>query len=191
VEKGTSSFLVFPVPLPFFPPSLPPSLSPSPPPSRGGRDAQAQDRAHRIGQTKAVAVYRMLTIGSVEIEMMEAQISKKKLERLSITGGDFRQAGRRSRGDITTEGLRRLLADDVKDIQRRHGDGGQEGGKEGGKGGAEEDITEEELGKILDRKGMFEEGGLSVDGRMYDLVVIAGSDLLSGISQGNREGGRE
>jgi len=85
VEKGTSSFLVFPVPLPFFPPSLPPSLSPSPPPSRGGRDAQAQDRAHRIGQTKAVAVYRMLTIGSVEIEMMEAQISKKKLERLSIT----------------------------------------------------------------------------------------------------------
>ena len=59
--------------------------------------------------------------------MMEAQISKKKLERLSITGGDFRKAGRRSRGEMTTEGLRRLLADDVKDIQRRHG--GEEGGR--------------------------------------------------------------
>jgi ATP-dependent DNA helicase len=129
-----------------------------------------------------VAVYRLLTVGSVEIEMMEAQISKKKLERLSITGGDFRKAGRRSRGEMTTEGLRRLLADDVKDIQRRHG--GEEGG---GEGGVEGDIEEEELERILDRKGMFEEGGLSVEGRMYDLVVIGGSDLLSGISQGGRE----
>ena len=83
---------------------------------------------------------------------------------------------------MTTEGLRRLLADDVKDIQRRHG--GEEGGREGG---VEGDIEEEELGRILDRKGMFEEGGLSVEGRMYDLMVIGGSDLLSGISQGGRE----
>ena len=60
-------------------------------------------------QTKDVAVYRLLTVGTVEIEMMEAQISKKKLERLSIVGGDFRKAGRRSRGEMTTEGLRELL----------------------------------------------------------------------------------
>jgi hypothetical protein len=30
----------------------------------------------------------------VEIGMMEKQISKKKLERLTIHGGDFRRAGR-------------------------------------------------------------------------------------------------
>jgi SNF2 family DNA or RNA helicase len=40
-----------------------------------------------------VVVYRLLTAGSVEIEMMEKQISKKKLERLTIHGGDFRRAG--------------------------------------------------------------------------------------------------
>ena len=29
-------------------------------------DAQAQDRAHRIGQTKPVSVYRLITQGTVE-----------------------------------------------------------------------------------------------------------------------------
>ena len=38
------------------------------------QDAQAQDRCHRIGQTRPVVVYRLLTIGSVEIEMMEKQV---------------------------------------------------------------------------------------------------------------------
>merc|ERR1711937_86269 len=52
------------------------------------QDSQAMDRAHRIGQTKPVVVYRLLTTGSVEISMMEKQISKKKLERMAVTGGD-------------------------------------------------------------------------------------------------------
>lgn len=83
-----------------------------------GTAVQAQDRCHRIGQTKNVAVYRLLTKGSVEIEMMEKQISKKKLERLSIVGGDYRKAGRRSRGEMTTDELRLLLQDDVHNLQR-------------------------------------------------------------------------
>merc|ERR1711885_64362 len=53
------------------------------------QDSQAMDRAHRIGQTKPVVVYRLLTTGSVEISMMEKQISKKKLERMAVTGGDY------------------------------------------------------------------------------------------------------
>ena len=51
---------------------------------------QAQDRCHRIGQKRAVVTYRLLTSGSVEIDMMKKQISKKKLERLTIHGGDYR-----------------------------------------------------------------------------------------------------
>ncbi|CAE7308793.1 CHR5, partial [Symbiodinium microadriaticum] len=38
------------------------------------QDLQAQDRCHRIGQKKEVAVYRFLTAGSVEIDVMEKQI---------------------------------------------------------------------------------------------------------------------
>lgn len=44
---------------------------------------------HRIGQTRPVAVYRLITANSVDIEMMEKQISKKKLERMTIAGGTF------------------------------------------------------------------------------------------------------
>ena len=42
------------------------------------QDLQAQDRCHRLGQTRPVAVYRLLTCNSVDVEMMEKQISKKK-----------------------------------------------------------------------------------------------------------------
>merc|ERR1711988_94241 len=83
------------------------------------QDLQAQDRAHRIGQKNNVCVYRFLTAGSVEIEMMEKQMSKLKLERLSITGGDFRKAGKRLGGKITSEKLRVLLEDDVKNLAKR------------------------------------------------------------------------
>lgn len=36
-------------------------------------DLQAQDRCHRIGQTRDVVVYRLVTQDSVEIEMLEKQ----------------------------------------------------------------------------------------------------------------------
>ena len=60
--------------------------------------------------------YRLLTAGSVEIDMMEKQISKKKLERITIHGGDYRRAGQRTGCDLTLERLRQLLEDDVKNL---------------------------------------------------------------------------
>lgn len=134
-------------------------------------------------QTRDVAVYRLLTARSVEIEMMEAQISKKKLERLSITGGDFRKAGRRSRGEITMEGLRELLKDDVHNIQRMQAAKAQEEGEEEG-----ESMAEAELRMILDRKRMFledgAEGAMPEEGHMYDVVRARGADILSGMGGG-------
>lgn len=78
------------------------------------QDTQAQDRCHRIGQKRTVVTYRLLTSGSVEIDIMKKQISKKKLERLTIHGGDYRQAGRRQSKAVTIDDLRLLLEDDVK-----------------------------------------------------------------------------
>jgi len=81
-------------------------------------DMQAQDRCHRIGQIKNVLVYRFLTAGTVEIEMMQKQISKKKLDRMTMHGGDFRQAGKRAGSQLTLPYLRQLLEDDVRNLDR-------------------------------------------------------------------------
>ncbi|MEK7473700.1 MAG: SNF2-related protein [Patescibacteria group bacterium] len=42
-------------------------------------EAQAMDRAHRIGQTQTVNVYKLVTKGTVEEKVMELQERKKKL----------------------------------------------------------------------------------------------------------------
>ena len=53
-------------------------------------DLQAQDRCHRIGQTKPVAVYRLITANSVEERMLAKARDKLKLENLVITKGGFK-----------------------------------------------------------------------------------------------------
>ena len=42
-------------------------------------EAQATDRAHRIGQTRPVTVYRMLTRGTVEEKVVRLQAKKREL----------------------------------------------------------------------------------------------------------------
>ena len=133
------------------------------------QDSQAMDRCHRIGQTLPVAVYRLLTVGSVDIEMMEKQISKKKLERMAITGGDFRKAGARSRGEFTAKDLTNLLQDDIKNLAA--------------KGGEVEHITidEIEFENIINRKKLFTDGAVSSEGEMYN-ILDGENDMLGGMS---------
>ena len=135
-------------------------------------DSQAMDRCHRLGQTRPVAVYRLLTCNSVDIEMMEKQVSKKKLERMTIAGGDFRKAGKRSQGDFTFQKLQSLLQSDVQDLQA--------------KGTDIEDIrlSDEEFEMILDRERLFAkgEGAIPTEGKMYDVVDAAGGDTLGAMT---------
>lgn len=51
------------------------------------QDLQAQDRAHRIGQTKNVIVYRFATRNTVEQQLLESANSKRRLEKLVIRKG--------------------------------------------------------------------------------------------------------
>ena len=112
-------------------------------------DSQAQDRCHRIGQTKPVVVYRMLAKGSVEIDMMAKQISKRKLERMTIHGGDYRKAGSRAGGtELTLARLRQLLEDDVRNLSRMTTGGG--GASVAEVAAASDDIDDQELSLILD-----------------------------------------
>lgn len=51
------------------------------------QDAQAVDRAYRIGQTREVRVYRLFLAGSVEEKMYEKQVHKAGLEKTIFTEG--------------------------------------------------------------------------------------------------------
>ncbi|KAL3494468.1 SNF2 family N-terminal domain-containing protein [Aspergillus germanicus] len=65
------------------------------------QDLQAQDRAHRIGQTRPVIVYRLATKGTVEQTLLEKADSKRRLERLVIQKGKFKSLlSETSRDDI-------------------------------------------------------------------------------------------
>ncbi len=130
------------------------------------------DRCHRMGQTRPVAVYRLLTCNSVDMEMMEKQVSKKKLERMTIAAGDFRKAGIRSMGDMTFEKLQTFLASDVKDLSTR------------GEDVENVRISDEEFEMIMDRQRLFEQGSKAIpsEGKMYDIIDKAEGDMLGAMT---------
>jgi len=101
------------------------------------QDLQAQDRAHRIGQTRPVIVYRLATKGTVEQTLLEKADGKRRLEKLVIQKDKFRglvgkrptAAGSKSNGE--EEGgdeydeLRRLLANEDFENYDPTGKGGE------------------------------------------------------------------
>eukprot|EP00770_Monocercomonoides_exilis_P010113 MONOS_10062.1-p1 / transcript=MONOS_10062.1 / gene=MONOS_10062 / organism=Monocercomonoides_exilis_PA203 / gene_product=myb domain-containing protein / transcript_product=myb domain-containing protein / location=Mono_scaffold00441:10956-12482(-) / protein_length=508 / sequence_SO=supercontig / SO=protein_coding / is_pseudo=false len=52
-------------------------------------DAQAEDRAHRIGQTREVHVYRLISTATVEENILKRAIWKRKVEAAVTREGDF------------------------------------------------------------------------------------------------------
>ena len=54
------------------------------------QDLQAQDRCHRIGQTKPVMVYRLVTANTVDQKIVERAAAKRKLEKLIIHSKKFK-----------------------------------------------------------------------------------------------------
>ncbi|CAJ2510541.1 Uu.00g095100.m01.CDS01 [Anthostomella pinea] len=50
-------------------------------------DSQAMDRAHRLGQTKQVTVYRLITRGTIEERIRKRALQKEEVQRVVISGG--------------------------------------------------------------------------------------------------------
>ena len=67
-------------------------------------EAQAIDRAHRIGQTQPVFAYRMISRDTVEEKIVELQRSKRQLAEAVLEGGG------QSLGELTADDLRMLLS---------------------------------------------------------------------------------
>ena len=67
-------------------------------------DSQAVDRCYRIGQTKAVTVYRLITAGTVEERMYEKQVHKDGIRRAILTN-----AGDATERHFSKDELRRMF----------------------------------------------------------------------------------
>lgn len=70
------------------------------------QDLQAQDRAHRIGQTRNVLVYRFATRGTVEQGLLEKAEGKRRLEKLVIRKGGVKDV---AANQDTMDELQKLL----------------------------------------------------------------------------------
>lgn len=53
-------------------------------------DLQAQDRCHRIGQTRPVLILRLITASTIDERIVERAATKRKLEKLIIQSGKFK-----------------------------------------------------------------------------------------------------
>ncbi|KAF3766841.1 hypothetical protein M406DRAFT_254423 [Cryphonectria parasitica EP155] len=78
------------------------------------QDLQAQDRCHRIGQTRPVIVYRLATKDTVEDSLLMSADAKRRLEKLVIRKGTYRTLGQKKdlHEDLDNETLRHLLLKD-------------------------------------------------------------------------------
>jgi SNF2 family DNA or RNA helicase len=52
-------------------------------------DAQAQDRCHRIGQTREVHIYRLISQHTVEENILKKANQKRQLDEVVIANGSF------------------------------------------------------------------------------------------------------
>ena len=52
-------------------------------------DQQAQDRAHRIGQTREVHIYRLVCKGTIEENILKKSMQKRELDHFAIQAGNF------------------------------------------------------------------------------------------------------
>jgi len=66
-------------------------------------EAQAVDRAHRIGQTKKVMVYRLVAKDTIEEKVMSLKAAKSALVSSVLDDGDF------TSGALSADDIRGLL----------------------------------------------------------------------------------
>ncbi|KAL4883279.1 SNF2 family N-terminal domain-containing protein [Aspergillus karnatakaensis] len=118
-------------------------------------DSQAMDRAHRLGQTRQVTVYRLITRNTIEERIRKRALQKEEVQRVVISGGaaggvDFNTRNRESK----TKDIAMWLADDeqaelIEQKEREAAERGETfGASKGGKKSAQKkkrDITLDDM----------------------------------------------
>ncbi|KAL8779418.1 MAG: hypothetical protein Q9194_001467 [Teloschistes cf. exilis] len=142
------------------------------------QDLQAQDRAHRIGQTRPVIVYRLATKGTVEQTLLEKADGKRRLEKIVIQKEKFRTFSNVT-GDKYGGGKKNGY-DDLQEILEGEGFDDEDDAIVAGK----EILSERDLETLTDRSAeayaRAEKGEGSGDA--FRTVEKKKGDLLAGIS---------
>ena len=123
-------------------------------------DSQAMDRAHRLGQTKQVTVYRLITRSTIEERIRKRALQKEEVQRVVITGEsrggvDFNT---RSKDNKTKDMAMWLAADDEEaerlekkeqELAERNEDNNKKGGRKkagaGGTGGRKKEVSMDDM----------------------------------------------
>lgn len=138
------------------------------------QDLQAQDRAHRIGQSRPVVVYRLATKGTVEQMLLEKADRKRRLEKIVIQKEKFRSFS--SKGDDRYGGKRGY--DELQEILE-----GEDLGDEDEFDAGKEVLSDKDLETLTDRSEEAyarAEKGEEDTGQMFRTVERKGEgrDLL-------------
>jgi hypothetical protein len=105
-------------------------------------DLQAQARCHRIGQTKSVKVYRLLTRKTYEMQMFHMSSLKMGLDQAVLQG--FENGGSSGEGAMTKEEVERLLRHGAYDIFNEE--------KAGSADAESNDFVQQDIDSILARR---------------------------------------
>ncbi|KAJ7093359.1 SNF2 family N-terminal domain-containing protein [Mycena belliarum] len=108
-------------------------------------DAQAQDRAHRIGQTKPVLIFRLVSAHTIEEKIMQRATEKRKLEALVIAKGKFKMPAAAEAGRRTT------MAEMAADLLRLEGEQIDVLPADPGVRGGADVLSDADLEALLDR----------------------------------------
>eukprot|EP01028_Stygiella_incarcerata_P002171 TRINITY_DN140_c1_g2_i1.p1 TRINITY_DN140_c1_g2~~TRINITY_DN140_c1_g2_i1.p1 ORF type:complete len:1443 (+),score=449.71 TRINITY_DN140_c1_g2_i1:144-4472(+) len=137
-------------------------------------DLQAEARAHRIGQTKEVCIYRLLTSGSVEEDVFRRAKDKRVMDELVIQGmdtsGSYGHSGGRNGRRAMMEELQKdgnfteFTKDELIEIIKfgavelfRAAKDGKEMGEEEEKNAEQQMVTEMDLDAIIEQAEKAEE----------------------------------
>merc|ERR1719291_1019357 len=90
-------------------------------------DQQAMDRAHRLGQTRQVTVYRLVCKGTIEERILQRAREKEEIHRMVIQGGSFKGKG----GDLKPKEVVSLLLDDDEKVEKEKMEKGKNRKREG------------------------------------------------------------
>ncbi|KAI1172695.1 SNF2 family N-terminal domain-containing protein [Nemania sp. FL0916] len=134
------------------------------------QDLQAQDRCHRIGQTRPVIIYRFATKGTVEEELLLSADAKRRLEKLVIKKGGFKNMSQKleTSEEMDKEILKALLLKDGEVYQHSGGD---------------KVLSDEDIEILCDRSdGAFDRAAAGAGNTAGFTVVETGADGITQVT---------